>query len=793
METDVRTPSTVAVGPVPRSVSDDRGCETSRQSGHDVSNSSVVIPPVDDQRSAADGSIQADDSSDFENTLSRFEATGFEADGPGQNLTSRFEAPRFSEPLSAEASIDPRTQDSEPNVREQAPQVFPGPGETIGEFRLLAAMGRGVRGAVFLADQPNLAHRPVVVKLTPRDGGEHLSLARLQHPNIVPLYGVQDIESLDLRLLCMPYLGGIPLSRILAELEGIEISCRTGRHILDAIDASRAESPIVLPDQRPARTFLARASYQQAICWIGSCLADALDFAHRRGLVHLDLKPSNILLAADATPMLLDFHLAQPPIGPTETGHRWLGGTPHYMAPEHRLAMTEIQEGRPISVAVDGRSDLYALGLVLYQMLGGATANGPYPVARLQFRRPAGVSVGLGDILARCLADDPGSRYPNPGQLAEDLRRHMSDLPLRGVRNRSLIERGQKWFRRHPGLPLRLVRTAIAMVVTLTVSGTLVIVDEGRRLREAETRLAEGRRHIDRGDLASATIVVRQGLSSLRSIWLLGTRMHPDRLQALRRDLEAQLSRAHREKAAGEWHEAVSHLRLLYGVPIEPGPAVQSLECRLQATWNSRVDVIRRLAGPEGKLSPDLRCDVLDLGILLADLHVRLADGEHRTAARREAIVILDQAERLFGSSPVLSHERCTHAKAIGLPIQETAREYEGIPRTAWESYALGRSLMADGNLEAAGRAFDRAIELRPQDVATQFSRGLCAYRRGLYEEALRAFDICAALAPKTAACYYNRGLTQAALGRLDLSRRDIEHARRLAPKDASFSTLAVQ
>ena len=789
METDVRTPSTLAVGSTPRSGSDDCECDTSRQSGHDVSHSSVVIPPVDDQLSAGDGSIKADNLSDFENSLSCFEATGFDFDGPGQNLFSRFEAPRFSELISSEASIDP----SKPNSRERGPQVIPGPGETIGEYRLIAAMGRGVRGAVFLADQPNLAHRPVVVKLTPRDGGEHLSLARLQHPNIVPLYCVQDIESLNLRLLCMPYLGGIPLSRILAELEGIEISCRSGRHILDAIDSSRAESPIVLHDQRPARTFLARASYQQAVCWMGACLADALDFAHRRGLVHLDLKPSNILLAADATPMLLDFHLAQSPIDPTETGHRWLGGTPHYMAPEHRLAMTEIQEGRPISVAVDGRSDLYALGLVLYQMLGGATANGPYPVARLQFRRPAGVSVGLGDILARCLADDPGSRYPNPGQLAEDLRRHMSDLPLRGVRNRSLIERGRKWFRRHPGLPLRLVRTAIAMAVTLTVSSLLIMVDEGRRVRKAETSLAEGCRHIDRGELSSATIELRQGLSAVRSIWLLENRMHPDRLQSLRRDLVAGLSRAQREKTAGEWHAAVRQLRLLYGVPIKPDPALQSLESRLQATWNSRVDLIRRLAGPEGELSPDLRCDVLDLGILLADLHVRLADGDHRTTSRREAIAILDQAERLFGSNVVLSQERYTHARAIGLPVQEITREGDGNPRTAWESYALGRSLMADGNLEAAGRAFDRAIELRPQDVATQFSRGVCAYRRGLYEEALRAFDICAALAPETAAFYFNRGLTQAALGRLDLSRRDIERARRLAPQNESFSRLSVQ
>src|SRR5439155_8334599 len=95
-----------------------------------------------------------------------------------------------------------------------APQ-YPAVGESLGDFLLLAELGRGAHGRVFLASQLSLGDRPVVLKLAPCEADEHLSLARLQHTHIVPLYSIQDHAARGLRALCMPYFGGGTLAQLL--------------------------------------------------------------------------------------------------------------------------------------------------------------------------------------------------------------------------------------------------------------------------------------------------------------------------------------------------------------------------------------------------------------------------------------------------------------------------------------------------------------------------------------------------------------------------------------------------
>jgi len=700
------------------------------------------------------------------------------ADRPGTDESGP-DLAALGEPFGESASSTGTVGPSGENV---GATPWPEEGGMLGEFRLEAMLGKGARGRVFLATQPALADRPVVLKVTPRAGSEHLTLARLQHPNIVPLYWAQDLPVPGLRILCMPYLGGATLARLL-DLLGVTPGRRSGRDLLTALDLVQAAAtrPAPTPVAGPARAFLARASYERAACWIGASLADALHAAHGRGLLHLDVKPSNILMAADGTPMLLDFHLARGPIRPDDEpgAPRRIGGTPPYMAPEQRAAMAEAARGGPAQAVVDGRADTYALGVLILEMLAGRPTARGSPTAR-RIRRLTGVGLGLADLLARCLAADPRRRYPDAGAVAADLRRHLADLPLRGVGNRSPAERWRKWRRRHPDAPARL-GTAAAVAAAAVAIACVAAAETNRRLGGAEAALAEGRNHLAAHAYPAAERALGRGLALTAPVAPLGDWL--PRLGGLRRDLGRQFGRARRARGVEELHQLADHLRLLYGTAAPPAAAAAALGPHLRAAWEARGRLLGSLEpGADAEVGDRLRADLLDLGILWADLQVRLEPGAgDAAAARRRSLATLDEAEACFGPSPVLDHDRRALAAALGLPAPAGGAPVRAA-RTAWEHYALGRSELAAGAVAAAAAEFERAVDLRPQDLWAQLSRGVCAYRLGRYVRAAEAFDVCVALAPNSAGCYANRARARAALGHAGDALRDFDRALRLDP-----------
>jgi serine/threonine protein kinase len=349
---------------------------------------------------------------------------------------------------------------------------FPQVGDVLGDFRLIAALGWGAAGRVFLATQRALADRPVVLKLTARRAREHLSLARLQHTHIVPLHAVYEFPERQLRALCMPFLGGATLDRLLELLRDRPVAARTGQDLIAALDAAQTQAAVRPRGTSVYREALARTSYVEAMCQIGICLAEGLHHAHERRLLHLDLKPSNVLLAADAQPFLLDFHLANEPVTAGAVQCEASGGTAGFAAPEQVQICVAAARGEPAPVGLDGRADLYALARLLYVALAGEGPAGQLPLPPLHRCNPA-VSVGLADMIHKCLRREPGDRYPDARAFAADLRRHAQDLPLRGVRNRSVGERWRKWRRRRPSavlwtaLLLALATAALALVAGL--------------------------------------------------------------------------------------------------------------------------------------------------------------------------------------------------------------------------------------------------------------------------------------------------------------------------------------
>ena len=515
---------------------------------------------------------------------------------------------------------------------------FPAVGELLGDFRLLAELGRGAHGRVFLAAQPSLADRPVVLKLGPRTGREHLSLSRLQHTHVVPLHSVHDFPERGLRGLCQPYFGGATLAELLRRLKSVPPRQRTGLDLLRALREAQARNTLATAVRGPACRFLEQASYTDAICWIGACLADALHYAHERSLLHLDLKPSNVLLAGDGQPMLLDFHLAGAPLAAGVRPPSSLGGTPGYMPPEQEAALAAVSARRAVGEAVDGRADLYALGVLLYEALGGAVpvpADAPGEVIR---RRNPQVTRGLADLLARCLARKPSDRYATAADLATDLRRHLAGLPLRGVANRSLTERWRKWRRRRPYiLPL------IGFLLVGAMLGSLMIVRTVRQSRAAESALHEGEERLQRRQYDEALNSFRYGTALAEGV--------PFNCDLLHR-LDDGTRRAARARAATELHLVCERLRPLYGDNELPVDQARDVQTHCHALWQKREQIADLLGCDSDE---QLRADLLDLAILWANVRVRLAGSTQTETAHREALAVLAEAESLFGPSCVLA------------------------------------------------------------------------------------------------------------------------------------------
>ena len=654
---------------------------------------------------------------------------------------------------------------------------FPEAGDDLGDFRLIAEIGRGAIGRTFLASQHSLARRLMVLKVTPLGQDEHLSLARLQHMNIVPLYLEQVFPDRNLRVLGMPFLGGASLARILSVIECVPVTERTGKTLLEALDHCGTTLGADYPAHGPYRKYLAQASYVQAVCWLGACLADALQYAHDRGLIHLDVKPSNVLIAGDGQPLLLDFHLARAPLSPGDPAPERLGGTPGFLSPEQQAAIDAVRTHGVVEVAVDGRADIYSLGLLLNVALGGQAETAAAIGRPLQHCNPQ-VSPGLSRIVRKALAHDLTERYADAASLALDLRCHLDDLPLRGVANSSWVERWRKWRRRSPAALARgLVR--LALLMTAIAVSAVPFVWRQMRDRQIEAALAEGGELLGRERYAEAAIALRRGLDLAGG----GPTAEPGR-EALNTALRHVL----REKTIVELHDVVNMLRFRFGISPPEADEARWLHARGLAIWNARELLVKPRGEPgDPKTERRVQTDLIDLALILADLRAHRATGHREDASRDDVIEILLEAVRAFGPSPALCRDLQSYARAVrrtDIPVVPMPS-----PRSAWEHYDLGRSYLRSKEYALATEEFRQSIDIQPGEFWPYYFQGICAYRLGRNEAAVAALSTCIALAPKTAECYYNRALAHAALGRDQEAIRDDTRALELS---SGFSEAAL-
>lgn len=287
-------------------------------------------------------------------------------------------------------------------------------GDSIGGFELVEELGRGGFARVFLAREFELGDRPVVLKVSVRQGGEPRLLGKLNHANVVPVLSTQVDAETGLTLLCMPYIGRETL--------------------LDTIDESGS---LRRPrgDRARSRPTASPAEVEEFLS-IAAQIADGLAHAHDRGVLHLDLKPSNVLRAFDGRFLLLDFNLAREADSLED-----VGGTLPYMAPEMLRALVAPRDRRELELEqISAKADLYSLGVLLYEMIMGDLPR-PLPdsserreriqallarseeVDYVRSRLRAVVDGSLADLVCECLAPDSAARPESAAALARRLRR----------------------------------------------------------------------------------------------------------------------------------------------------------------------------------------------------------------------------------------------------------------------------------------------------------------------------------------------------------------------------------
>lgn len=211
---------------------------------------------------------------------------------------------------------------------------WPSPGQKLAGFTTITELGRGAFARVYLANEADLGDRFVTIKVSHDETAEADILGKLQHPNIVPVHSVRCDPKTGLTVLCMPYLGAATLLDVLEVVFAREARPRDASRILEAVEKRQATLPPATLDVSDGKA-PRHTTYITGVVHLSVQLADALAYAHSRGVCHLDLKPSNVLVTPRGKPMLLDFNLA---FGPRHSERR-LGGTLPYMSPEQLRAM----------------------------------------------------------------------------------------------------------------------------------------------------------------------------------------------------------------------------------------------------------------------------------------------------------------------------------------------------------------------------------------------------------------------------------------------------------------------
>ena len=657
-------------------------------------------------------------------------------------------------------------------------------GPNLPGYEILGELGRGGMGVVYKARQlrPRRLVALKVIKAAEcasdkelaRFRAEAEAVAQLNHPNIVALYEVGDYAGQP--YFSLEFVEGGSLDRY---LQGIPQPPRDSAALVRTLalamqSAHQASPPIVHRDLKPANILLAAPARSRHDSGPAEEGKDALRHRSESGASSL---PSAGL--AGHTPKVADFGLAKQLDGSGATVSGTIVGTPSYMAPEQA-------EGRTRDI--DARTDVYALGALLYECLTGrapfkgATAldtlaqvidDEPVPPRQLQPKVPR----DLETVCLKCLQKTQGRRYASALALADDLQRFLEDQPVL-ARPLSLRERGLRWARRHPVAALLAGLSCLAASVLVaavfwynshlrdTVARARAEEQqaraaerqaradehrarEGQRLAqlllESEASLRAGRAALDAKDWHNADVALSRALAgSQGEEKLAGLRTEARTLldrarQEIARQQDARRAEERRRQFAEQRDEALFHATAFTGLD----PAAGLRATRQAARQGLALYALDRPA----RLEAEVRAGCYELLLVLAEALAQPLSGEDAAAQARKALAELDRAAALGRDATHAYHRRrARYLRGAGRVRDAAAAEAAATrtpPVTALDFFLVGDEHARRDQLDDAIRSFERVLRVRPDHAWAQYFLALCQLRQHRPAEARAHLTAC--------------------------------------------------
>ena len=640
-------------------------------------------------------------------------------------------------------------------------------GQTLGDFRILSIIGTGGMGAVFLAHQISL-DRDVALKVISdisgarkksieRFGREAKVLAKISHPNIVPIYEVG--QEGPYSYFAMEYVKGISLNKVIDAVRKASVSQKAS----GVMSKCMAEGGICVDEQAEVGGNGAEidTDYIVNISRIIISIATALDYAHKQGVLHRDVKPSNILIKPDGTAKLVDFGLARTESQQTITMTGEFFGTPSYVSPE--------QIRKPETV--DCRSDVYSLAATYYECLTlrppfeGNTVN--ETLTRVISREAVPpkkycprLSTDFNTVLLHALEKLPEDRYQTAAGFAADIT-NLLEFKSIAAKRPSITTRAYKTLRRNP---LKVVTVGICILVI--VLGCFLFCNyKQKRNKEVARKLeAIAAGYFVSGDYAEALRYYKKAIAqypfNAATYSEIGTcyqqlKQYPKAIEAYKQAvvIEPDYTVAIGALAGiyysqGRYDDALEMYEKV--IKIKPNPQTYrmiGLLLDITGRCEEAVEAFRNAI----KTNPKDAIAYNDLGTV----YFKLNRAKDALKAVEKAIEIDPNYALAYNDLGFFYFNSGKNEKSLELFDKATKLDPQ-----CYQAYCnLGLAHNALGNYSEAVVAYKRAIELSPKDAIIFNNLGFALERSGHPKEAEDVYKKAIKIDPNCFEAYNNLGL----------------------------------